>query len=114
MFCTACRLSLILAASLAASGANAQVRYQPYDAPSRLGYPVPFGYLQPDETLGTSPSFEVFPDARGYAPVVRVIQRCQYPDGWNVTDFNRDVNGIPAGVGHTCPAVRSRGLRTRY
>jgi len=33
---------------------------------------------------------------------LRVVQRCQYPDGWNVTDFDRDINGIPAGYGHEC------------
>lgn len=99
---------------LGASGASAQVRYQPYvqTAPTPYGYPVPYGYLQPDETLGTSPSFVVNPFAYGRQPVVSVVRRCQYPDGWNVTDFDRDVNGIPAGIDHTCPS--SSGVRARY
>ena len=94
--------------------ASAQVRYQPYgpSAPSPYGYPVPYGFLQPDEVLGTSPSFTIDPNATGREPVVTVNRRCQYPDGWNVTDFNRDVGGIPSGLDHTCP-VRA-GVRARY
>lgn len=96
-----------------AGGASAQVRYQPYaPAPTPYGYPVPYGYLQPDETLGTSPFFVVHPYAYGRQPVVTVTQRCQYPNGWNVTDFDRDINGIPAGIDHTCPAPT--GLRSAY
>lgn len=97
---------------LATGGASAQVRYQPFapPAPTPYGYPVPYGYLQPDEVLGTSPSFVVTP--YGGQPVVQVVRRCQYPDGWNVTDFDRDVNGIPAGIEHTCPAPA--GVRARY
>lgn len=99
---------------LGVGGASAQVRYQPYApvAPTPYGYPVPYGYVQPDETLGTSPSFVVNPYAYGRQPVVTVTRRCQYPDGWNVTDFDRDINGIPAGVDHTCPAPA--GLRSAY
>ncbi len=112
------------ALSLAALGsglvsAGAQVAYQPYRplAPTPYGYPVPYGYLQPDETLGTSPSFEINTGSYGAGPVVRVVRRCQYPDGWNVTDLSRDINGIPNGIEHTCPAeqpaVRGR-VRARY
>ena len=95
-------LAVLLAA---VTPAGAQVAYQPYRpaAPTPYGYPVPYGFLQPDEALGTSPSFEVNTGAYGYAPTVRVVRRCQYPDGWNVTDFSRDVNGIPNGLDHTCP-----------
>lgn len=94
--------------------ASAQVHYQPYgpSAPSPYGYPVPYGFLQPDEVLGTSPSFTINPNATGREPVVTVTRRCQYPDGWNVTDFDRDVGGIPSGVGHTCPVPA--GVRARY
>ena len=90
-------------------GASAQVRYQPYVpvAPTPYGYPVPYGYLQPDEALGTSPSFNINPYAYGRQPVVTVTRRCQYPDGWNVTDLDRDMNGIPNGIDHTCPAPGS-------
>lgn len=95
------------------STSEAQVRYQPYPAarPAPYGYPVPGGVLQPDEVGGTSPSFNIDPAARYGEPVVSVIRRCQYPDGWNVTDFSRDVNGIPAGIDHTCP---NPGVRARY
>ena len=108
---------LLFASGVLALGtiaASAQVRYQPYVpvAPTPYGYPVPYGYVQPDEVLGTSSSFTINPDAYGRQPVVTVTRRCQYPDGWNVTDFVRDVNGIPSGVDHTCPA-RS-GVRARY
>lgn len=90
--------------------ADAQVRYQPYPAqPTPYGYPVPGGVLQPDETYGTSPTYVLNPYAGYGQPVVSVIHRCQYPDGWNVTDFHRDINGIPAGVDHTCPAARAGG-----
>lgn len=94
--------------------ASAQVRYHPYEptAPTPYGYPVSGGYLQPDETLGTSPSFVVTPFGYRGAPAVQVVRRCQYPDGWNLTDFSRDLNGIPAGIDHTCPAPR--GVRARY
>jgi hypothetical protein len=79
--------------------------------------PAPFeGFFAPyDESYGTSPSFEIAPDAYGSAPAVRIVERCQYPNGWNVTDFNRDVNGTPAGLDHTCPVTRfGRGVRARY
>lgn len=95
--------------------AVAQVAYQPYapTAPTPYGYSVPYGFLQPNEELGTSPSFEVDPFAYGAAPAVRVVQRCQYPDGWDVTDFGRDVNGIPAGIHHTC-RVPPGSVRARF
>ena len=100
--------------AIGADAASAQVRYQPYvpNAPTPYGYPVPYGFLQPDEVLGTSPSFVVDPYAYGRQPVVAVTRRCQYPNGWNVTDFDRDVNGIPAGIEHTCPVPT--GIRARY
>ena len=96
--------------------AVAQVAYQPFGpvAPTPYGYPVPGGFLQPDEVLGTSPSFVI--STNPYLPAVTVVQRCQYPDGWNITDLSRDLNGIPNGVDHTCPAstpVRGR-IRARY
>lgn len=95
--------------------ALAQVAYQPYQstAPTPYGYPVPGGFLQPNEVLGTSPSFEIFPFAQPGHPAVRVVQRCQYPNGWNVTDFDRDVNGIPNGIDHTCPAP-APAVRARF
>ena len=93
--------------------AVAQVAYQPY-APTPYGYPVLGGFLQPNEVLGTSPSFVISPNP--YLPTVAVVQTCQYPDGWNVTDLSRDLNGIPGGIEHTCPVpapIRSRA-RARY
>ena len=108
---------IVAAAAMVVLGtvaASAQVRYQPYEpsAPTPYGYPVPYGFLQPDEELGTSPSFTVNPYATGRQPVVTVTRRCQYPNGWNVTDFSRDVNGIPSGLDHTCRAPA--GVRARY
>lgn len=100
--------------SWTAGPAAAQVVYAPNGAPVYYGYPVPGGVLQPNEALGTSPSFEIFPDPYGRGPAVRVLQRCQYPNGWNVTDFGRDLNGIPNGVEHTCPVARVPRLRARY
>lgn len=102
--------------ALCAGTASAQVRYRPYEAPAPTpyGYPVPSGFLQPNEVLGTSPSYVLHPYAYPGQPVVTVVQRCQYPDGWNVTDFDRDLNGIPAGIDHTCPASRPAGVRARY
>lgn len=107
--------SRILAIFIAASGlvgsatwAGAQVRYAHPDAPIDFFSPY-------DESYGTSPSFEIYPNAYGAAPAVRVVQRCQYPNGWNVMDFSRDVNGIPAGLDHTCPApVYGGRRRARY
>jgi hypothetical protein len=98
------------------ASASAQVAYQPYGSTTvtPYGYPVVSGFLQPNEEGGTSPSFVIMPGA--YGSTVGVVQRCQYPDGWNVTDFDRDVNGIPDGIDHTCPApsfARS-SLRARY
>ncbi len=60
-----------------------------------------------DESYGVSPSFQIFPRNDGL-PAVRVVQHCQNPNGWNVTDFGRDVNGTPAGVEHACGSARIR------
>ena len=106
----------------AATPVVAQVTYQPYrppapapySGPGPYGYPVPFGFLQPDEVLGTSPSFDVDTGVYGRAPVTRVVRRCQYPDSWNVTDFSRDVNGIPNGLDHTCPVGGPGSRRIAY
>lgn len=95
--------------------ADAQVAYRLRTTPE-IDQFLPFSDQSPyDQAFGTRPSFEVFPDAHGAAPAVRIIQRCLYPNGWNVTDFGRDVNGIPPGVDHACPepVLRTR-LRARY
>lgn len=96
-------------ASVATAGAaTAGVRYA-YPAPD-----APIDFFSPyDESYGTSPSYQIFPYAHG-GPAVRVIERCQYPDGWNVTDFGRDVNGIPNGADHACPVPVGGRLRARY
>ena len=108
--------ALVAGAALSVASASAQVAYQPFRpvAPTPYGYPVPFGYLQPDEVLGTSPSFEINSGAYGRYPAVRVVRRCQYPDGWNETDFVRDINGIPNGLDHTCPAGGPGADRAAY
>ena len=108
-------LAVGLAASAAPLPAMAQVVYQHgpslYETAPLSAYAIhPY-----DESLGTSPSFEILPGPYGYAPAVRVVERCQYPNGWNVTDFDRDVNGIPAGIDHTCPTSQRRGrVRARF
>jgi hypothetical protein len=98
----------VLALLGAMAPASAQVVY---------AQPAPLDplFAPADESYGTSPSFEVSPTPYGGAPAVRVVERCQSPNGWNVTDFGRDVNGIPAGLDHTCPVERLGGrLRSRY
>ena len=105
-----------VAALVCIAPAGAQVTYRSFRpvAPTPYGYPVPYGYLQPDEVLGTSPSFEINGGAYGRYPAVRVVRRCQYPDGWNETDFVRDINGIPNGLDHTCPAGGPGADRAAY
>ena len=91
--------------------AAAQVVYSPYAD----GY-APFPYSDPspyDQAFGTRPSFQVQTDPYARGPAVRVIARCLYPQGWNVTDFSRDVNGIPPGINHQCPQVAPYGGRVR-
>ena len=93
--------------------AAAQVVYQ--TSPGPYGYSPFFSDPSPyDQAYGTRPSFEIVPTPNPYAPAVRVVERCLYPNGWNVTDFSRDVNGIPPDVDHTCPATRRFGVRARY
>jgi len=103
-------------ASAAAAPASAQVIYQTQPLPYQV---IPFPYSDPspyDQTYGVRPSFQILPTPYGYAPAVRVTERCLYPNGWNVTDFDRDINGIPPGIDHQCPApAGSYGrVRARY
>ena len=104
---------LAILACGAVSPAVAQVRYRQGDAPRYENpYARPYG---PDEDMSyaTHPSFQLFDTPNG--PGVRVIERCAYPDGWNQTDFGRDLNGIPTGIHHTCPATYQAGrVRARY
>ena len=99
--------AILLSGLAAAPAAVAQVAYRHYvPTPADplltpFGYPVPGGFLQPDETLITTPSFVV--STNPGAPGVAVEQRCQYPNGWNVTDYGRELNGIPNGIDHSCP-----------
>ncbi len=99
--------------SMVAHTAVAQVTYRPIP-PTSHGFPLyPYSDQSPyAQEFGERPSFEILPQAYGYGPAVRVVPRCLYPNGWNVTDFDRDVNGIPPGIDHQCPAPA--GLRTRY
>ena len=104
-----------LGVAACATPALAQVSYNPGQAPL-----LPFPYSDPspyDQEYGTRPSFEVQTDPYARGPAVRVVTRCLYPDGWNVTDFSRDINGIPPGVNHQCPAVAQPlggRVRARY
>lgn len=36
------------------------------------------------------------------APGVVLTRSCAYPNGWNSTDFDREINGIPEGRHHVC------------
>ena len=69
--------------------------------------------LNADEDLSyaTRPSFQIFDTP--YGPQTRVIYRCAYPNGWNATDFIRDINGTPAGINHTCPEADEANSRVR-
>lgn len=115
-----CRRLIVAAVALGAlagaavAPAAAQVVYQ--TSPGPYGYSPFFSDPSPyDQAYGTHPSFEIIPTPNPYAPAVRVVERCMYPDGWNVTDFDRDVNGIPPGINHTCPAPAGRvRVRARY
>ena len=100
------------ATCLFVQGAMAQVTYRPVPAPAH-GFPFyPYSDQSPyAQVYGERPSFQIFPQAYG-GPAARVVPRCLYPNGWNVTDFDRDINGIPPGVDHQCP--EPAGLRTRY
>lgn len=31
-----------------------------------------------------------------------LVEGCSYPNGWNYTDFIRDLNGTPRGLDHQC------------
>ncbi len=102
--------------SLAAQTVSAQVIYAPRPAAQGV-IPFPFSDPSPyDQAYGERPSFEILPTAPGYAPAVRVTERCLYPNGWNVTDFDRDINGIPPGIDHQCPvpAPASGRVRARF
>ena len=110
--------TLFAAASLAGASAPpavAQVYYNPGQGPL-----LPFPYADPspyDQAFGTRPSFEVQTDPYARGPAVRVVTRCLYPDGWNVTDFVRDINGTPPGIDHQCPVVQQPlggRVRARY
>ncbi len=112
------RVALIVAAgavTFCVTPAIAQVSYNPGQTPY-----LPFPYSDPspyDQDFGTRPSFEVQTDPYARGTAVRVVTRCLYPNGWNVTDFVRDFNGIPPGIDHQCPDVPQplgRHVRARY
>ena len=106
-----CALAMLSFAAMAP--AMGQVTYRQGDAP-RYENPYARPYdSDADMSYATHPSFQLFDTPGG--PGVRVIERCAYPDGWNVTDFTRDLNGTPTGIGHTCPATYGSGhVRARY
>ena len=86
MRCTMKTLGLVLlslvATGLLASAASASPRYHAHYLVKPY---APYGYGYYDGYAPAPVSF-VFP---------RHDPGCQYPNGWNVTDFSRDVNGIP-------------------
>jgi hypothetical protein len=112
---------LAVAASLAAlctmaapSLAAAQVAYDRSTLPlAGLDYPYtdesPYAVAH-----GERPSFVIVTGPYGYGPGVAVVPRCLYPNGWNVTDFGRDLNGIPPGIEHQCPEPTRYRVRARY
>ena len=101
------KLTALAVAMIGAVGcpAVAQVQYRAPPPTTSYGFPFyPFSDQSPEvQDLGVRPSYQITPGAYGYGPVVRAVPRCNYPDGWNVTDFGRDLNGIPADVGQQCP-----------
>ena len=102
-------ISVMAGVGLSASmtPAAAQVRFAPGSESFYL-FGSPY-----DESYDTHPSYQILPDR--YGPVVHVIQRCAYPNGWNSGDFSRDLNGIPLGIDHTCPEDEgSAHVRARY
>ena len=104
---------IVLVTLAAVTPGYAQVAYRHGDA-ARAHNP----YTQPydadeDMSYATHPSFQLFDTPRG--PGIRVVNRCAYPNGWNATDFIRDQNGTPTGIGHTCPdPYETSGFRARY
>ena len=70
-----------------------------------------------DQAFDVVPSYQIRTDPYAGGPAVRVVAHCLFPNGWNVTDFSRSINGIPAGVDHQCPAdaaaIAGR-VRARY
>ena len=78
----------------------------------------PFSDPSPyDQAFDVVPSYQVQTDPYAGGPPVRVVAHCQFPNGWNVTDFDRSINGIPAGIDHQCPvgvAPAGRRVRARY
>ena len=109
-------VSLAFAGCVAApSIGSAQVAYDRSGLPL-AGLDYPYTDQSPYAVAhGERPSFVVVPGAYGYAPTVAVVPRCMYPDGWNVTDFTRDINGTPPGIDHQCPEPPHYGrVRARY
>ncbi len=114
--------AIVLAASIgAALPAAAQVTYNRDPNAYNPFYPfppLPFSDPSPyDQAFDVVPSYQVQTDPYAGGPPVRVVARCLFPNGWNVTDFSRSINGIPPGIDHKCPAeVTPAGghLRARY
>ena len=94
---------------------SAQVVYDSSGLPL-AGLDYPYTDQSPAAVAhGERPSFVIVPSPYDGAPRVGVVERCLYPDGWNVTDFGRDLNGIPPGIEHQCPEPAHYGhVRARY
>ena len=104
-----------LAGIAAPTAGSAQVAYETSPFPL-AGLEYPYTDESPYAVAhGERPSFVVVPTAGGYGTGVAVVPRCMYPDGWNSTDFGRDINGIPPGIEHQCPEPAHYGrVRARY
>ena len=92
---------------LAASPVTAQVTYNRDPNAYNPFYPFPpLPFSDPsayDQAFDVVPSYQIKTDPYAGGPPVRVVARCLFPDGWNVTDFTRAINGVPPGIHHQCP-----------
>ena len=115
----AAAVGLIATAALPAAGQVTYNRdpnaYNPFYPFPPLPFSDPSAY---DQAFDVVPSYQVQTDPYAGGPPVRVVARCLFPNGWNVTDFSRSINGIPPGADHQCPVdavPQGRdSLRARY
>ena len=106
---TAMMAGLIASVSVAVvTPAAAQVSYNRDPNAYNPFYPLPpLPFSDPsayDQAFDVVPSYQVQTNPYVGGPPVRVVARCLFPNGWNVTDFSRSINGIPPGIDHQCPA----------
>ena len=107
-------LLAVVGSTAAPTPGSAQVAYDRSGQPL-AGLEYPYTDESPYAVAhGERPSFVIVPGDYGAAPGVAVVPRCMYPDGWNVTDFTRDINGTPPGIEHQCPEPAHYHVHARY